>query len=76
MTTKRVIKKKSWAIIFLFFLPVPLQYVGSQFPDQGLNPCLPHWKRGVLITGRPVKSPVIFLFDLKSEELSMWQFHL
>ena len=49
MTTKDIIKKKLWAILSSVFF-------GSQFPDQGLNPCLPHWKRGVLTTGRPGKS--------------------
>ena len=29
---------------------------GIQFPDQGLNPGLLHWERGVSATGPPEKS--------------------
>ena len=28
-------------------------HVKSQFPDQGLNPCLQHWTCAVLTIGRP-----------------------
>ena len=38
---------------FLFFR----QHTGSQFPNQGLNWCLLHWKHGVLTTGPPGQSP-------------------
>ena len=33
-----------------------VELVGSSFPDQGLNPCPLHWKRGVLTSGMPGKS--------------------
>ena len=36
-----------------FFFGQTLQYVGSEFPDQGLNPYLLHWKHGVLTTRPP-----------------------
>ena len=32
-------------------------FVGSQFPDQGLNPCPLQWKRRVLTTRSPGNSP-------------------
>ena len=38
--------------IFFFFWP---QHVGSQFPNQELNPSPLHWKHGVLSTGPPGK---------------------
>ena len=38
---------------FFFFLAVPKRHTGSQFPDQGLNPCL---LCGVPTTGLPGKS--------------------
>ena len=39
---------------FLFFGRT-VQHGGSQFPDQGLNPCALHWKRRVFTTGLPRK---------------------
>ena len=36
-------------------------HVGSQFPDQGLNPCPLHWEHGVLTTGPPGKSLLLLL---------------
>ena len=41
---------------FFFFFGLTLRLVGSQFPDQGLNPCPLHWKCGVLTTGSPGNS--------------------
>ena len=35
-----------------------MQHVGSQFPNQGSNPCPLHWVLGVLTTGPPGKSPL------------------
>jgi len=43
------------------------EHVGSSFPDQGLNPCLLHWKHGVLTTGMSGKSAL----PLKSHLLSV-----
>ena len=37
-------------------------YVGTQFPDQGLNPCPLSWKHGVLTTGTWGKSPGVLVF--------------
>ena len=34
-----------------------MQHAGSQFPDQGLNPCPWHWELTFLTTGLPGKSP-------------------
>lgn len=33
-----------------------VQHAGPQFPDQGLNPCLLRWERGVLTAGLLGKS--------------------
>ena len=41
------------------FLGGAVWHVGSYFPDQGLNPHPLHWKRRVLTTGPPGKSPVL-----------------
>ena len=38
------------------FLGRTVWHVGSQFPDQGSNPCPLHWKCRVLTTGPPGKS--------------------
>ena len=40
---------------FLFYLF--FGHVGSQFPDQGLNPRPQHWMNGALTTGLPGISP-------------------
>ena len=37
--------------------------MGSEFPDQGLNLCLLHWKHRVLSTGPPGKSLVVFFYN-------------
>ena len=37
-----------------------MKHVGSKFPDQGLNPCLLHWKLRVLTNVLPGKSQDIF----------------
>ena len=47
--------------LFVFFLSFfhfchTMQHVESQFPDQGLNPQLWHWKHRVLTTGPPEKA--------------------
>ena len=36
----------------------------SEFPDQGPNPCLLHWKHGVLTAGPPGKSLFLFFLSL------------
>ena len=41
---------------FLFFLAT--SWGTGNFPDQGLNPSLLHWKHSVLTTGPPRKSQV------------------
>ena len=38
-----------------------MQHAGSQFPDQGSNPCPLHWENRVLTTGPPGKSLVSLL---------------
>ena len=47
--------KKLEKEIYLLFFGCTTQHAGSQFPDQGLNPCPFHQKCGVLITGQPEK---------------------
>lgn len=54
-------------VLFLFFLKAFILFlchdawhVGSEFPVQGSNPWLLHWKCGVLTTWLSGKSPVIF----------------
>ena len=53
-------------ICFLFLKKMfgcAAQHVGSYLPDQESNPCLLHWKHGILTTGPAGKSPRIsFLF--------------
>ena len=44
-----------------FFLATIMQHAGSQFPDQGSNPCSLHWENRVLTTGPPGKSLVSLL---------------
>ena len=44
----------------IYFGPVP-QHVGSYFPNERLNSCVLHWKRGVLTIGPPGKSYIFFL---------------
>ena len=48
----------SFTIFFFFFLLCGHTscYVGSQLPDQGLNPHPLHWEHSVLATGPPGKS--------------------
>ena len=46
-------------IVIYLFTGCTMQHVGSQFPDQGLNPCPLHWKPRVLTTGPPEKSPIL-----------------
>ena len=43
---------------FFFFFGCTTRHAGSQFPNQGSNPSPLQWKRGVLTTGPPGKSPV------------------
>ena len=42
-----------WGVFFW------LRHAGSQFPDQGLNPCPLHWEHKILTTGPPGK-PLVF----------------
>ena len=52
------------SIIFLFFFSgCVTRHVGSQFPDQGLNPRPLHWKRGP-----PGKSPYFYILTM-----NMWK---
>ena len=39
----------------LFYSGHAMQHAGSQFPDQGLNPCPLQWKRKALTAGPPGK---------------------
>ena len=43
---------------FVFFLIRASWNLGSQFPNQGLNPHPPHWKHRVFTTGQPGKSRI------------------
>ena len=58
----------SGLVFFFFFFGLTLKYVGSQCPDQGLNPCPLQWKHRAPITGSPEKphpfSSVFFFFFL------------
>ena len=48
--------------LFLFtFFGLVTRHVGSQLPDQRLNPCPLKWKHGVLTTGQPEISPCFIL---------------
>ena len=47
---------KNLIFSFFFFLECITQHVGSQFLNQGLNPCPQNWKHGVLTTGHSGKS--------------------
>ena len=49
------------AQVFFFIALATLQHVGSQLPNQGLNPCPLDWKLRVLTTGLPGKSPRSFI---------------
>ena len=40
----------------MFFFFSPAQHVGSESPDQGLNPCPLQWKSRILTMGQPGKS--------------------
>ena len=55
----------AFCLFFFFFFAIPRGM--WNFPDQGLNPCPLQWKRGVLSTGPPGKSPRCLL--LKREQL-------
>ena len=43
--------------VCILFYGHAVRQVGSYFLEQGSNLCLLHWKRGVLTTGLPGKSP-------------------
>ena len=47
---------KNLIFSFFFFLECITQHVGSQFLNQGLNPCPQNWKHGVLTTGHSGKA--------------------
>ena len=49
---------------FLIFSGSAVQHGGSWFPDQGLNLCPLQWKHGVLTTGRPRTSQLIFYWSI------------
>ena len=53
----------SFHVFFSFFFG-PCWHMGSQFSDQGSNPHPLHWKRNVLTTGLPGKSPQVFFSNL------------
>ena len=44
--------------LFIYLFGHTTWHAGSQFPDQGSNPRPLQWKRGVLTTGLPGKSPL------------------
>ena len=46
-----------------------VQACGNQLPDQGSNPGPLHWKRGLLTTRQPGKSPSLLLLRLKTKSL-------
>ena len=52
-------------IFYFFFFGHAMQHMGSQFPDQGSNPCLLQWKLRVLTNGPPGKSPEIRIIRCK-----------
>ena len=58
--------------IYLFIFGRNTQHAGSQFPDQGSNPCPLQWKRRVLTIGLPRKSHALYLFP-SNEMLSFIQ---
>ena len=49
-----------------------MRHVGSQFPNQGLNPHTLHWKQGVLTTEPPGKSLKFFISDEWVIFLGLW----
>ena len=54
---------QSWSSINIsYFFFLTMLHVGSQFPNQGLNPCPLQWKHGVLITGPLGKSNNSYYF--------------
>ena len=55
-------QSRSWRFfVFFFSFGCARQHAGSQFPDQGSNPCPLHWEHdGILTTGPPGKSPCRF----------------
>ena len=69
------------AVIHISFLPFfffrrAARLVGSQFPDQGSNPCPLQWKHGVLTTGPPGNSlHISFFFSKKHIKLFYLQPH-
>ena len=50
------------SLFYLFTFDRTAQHVGSQFPNQGSNPCPLQWKHGVLTTGPPGKSLQFILY--------------
>ena len=51
-------------LILVFFFGCAEWRVGSEFPHWGFNAYSPQWKRGVLTTGPPRKSPDCWLVFL------------
>ena len=52
-------------MVVLFFFWTSAHSLWDSFPNQGLNLCSLHWKRGTLTTGPPGKSLVVVLEMLK-----------
>ena len=50
--------------LFKFIFGHTARHAGSQFPDQGSNLCPLQWKRRVLTTGPPGKSPGVCLLSV------------
>ena len=51
-----VLEKEQYSLGIFFFFGHAARHMGSQFPDQGLNPCPLHWEHGVLTARPPEKS--------------------
>ena len=51
-----MVQESPFTLLFILFFGRAARHVGSQFPDQGLNPRPLQWKRRVLTTGPPGKS--------------------
>lgn len=54
----------TYYFLFVYLFGCVTQLMGSQFPDQGLNPCLWLWKHRVLTTGPLWNSQFSYLFSL------------
>ena len=61
-----------FGVFFVFFFNCTSQHVGSQFPDQGSNPCPLQWKHAILTAGRPKQSLTTCLYILMNKCIE-WQ---